>query len=71
VVHRFRNVGETTARMLDCSLPGGQDHYLKAISDLAANDGFTGEKAMEISKDLSTIPNSTYKAGVAVTEQTK
>jgi oxalate decarboxylase/phosphoglucose isomerase-like protein (cupin superfamily) len=24
VVHRFRNVGDTTARMLDWSLPGGQ-----------------------------------------------
>jgi quercetin dioxygenase-like cupin family protein len=35
VVHRFRNVGDTTARMLDWSLPGGQDHYFKAISDLA------------------------------------
>ena len=30
VVHRFKNVGDTTARMLDWSLPGGQDHYFKA-----------------------------------------
>jgi len=34
-VHRFRNVGDTTACMLDWSLPGGQDQYFKAISDLA------------------------------------
>jgi mannose-6-phosphate isomerase-like protein (cupin superfamily) len=54
VVHRFKNVGETTARMLDWSLPGGQDHYFKAISELAASDGFTGEKAMEISKKFDT-----------------
>jgi quercetin dioxygenase-like cupin family protein len=54
VVHRFKNVGDTTARMLDWSLPGGQDHYFKAISDLAASDGFTGEKAMEISKKFDT-----------------
>jgi mannose-6-phosphate isomerase-like protein (cupin superfamily) len=54
VVHRFRNVGDTTARMLDWSQPGGQDHYFKAISELAANDGFTGEKAMEISKKFDT-----------------
>jgi quercetin dioxygenase-like cupin family protein len=54
VVHRFRNVGDTTACMLDWSLPGGQDHYFKAISDLAASDGFTGEKAMEISKKFDT-----------------
>jgi len=54
VVHRFKNVGETTARMLDWSLPGGQDHYFKAISELAAGDGFTGEKVMEISKEFDT-----------------
>ena len=54
VVHRFRNVGDTTARMLDWSLPGGQDHYFKAISDLAAGDGFTGEKVQEISKQFDT-----------------
>ncbi len=54
VVHRFKNVGATTARMLDWSLPGGQDHYFKAISELAADGGFTGEKVMEISKKFDT-----------------
>src|SRR5262245_11912805 len=53
VVHRFKNVGDSTACMLDWSLPGGQDHYFKAISDLAG-DGFTGEKVMEISKKFDT-----------------
>ena len=54
VIHRFKNVGTTIGRMLDWSLPGGQDHYFRAISDLAASDGFTGEKAMEISKNFDT-----------------
>ena len=54
VVHRFKNVGDTMACMLDWSLPGGQDRYFKAISDLAAGDGFTGEKAMEINKKFDT-----------------
>jgi quercetin dioxygenase-like cupin family protein len=54
VVHRFRNIGDATACMLDWSLPGGQDHYFKAISDLAADGGFTGEKVMEISKKFDT-----------------
>ena len=54
VVHRFKNIGETTGCMLDWTLPGGQDHYFKAISDLAAGDGFTGEKVMEISKKFDT-----------------
>jgi len=54
VVHRFRNVSDTMACMLDWSLPGGQDRYFKAISDLAAGDGFTSEKAMEISMKFDT-----------------
>ena len=54
VVHRFKNIGDTTARMLDWSLPGGQDHYFKAISDLAASSGFSGEKALEISEKFDT-----------------
>jgi quercetin dioxygenase-like cupin family protein len=54
VVHRFKSVGDTTTRMLEWSLPGGLDHYFKAISDLAAGDGFTPEKAMEISRKFDT-----------------
>ena len=54
VVHRFKNIGDTTACMLDWSLPGGQDRYFKAISELAADGGFTGEKAMEISTKFDT-----------------
>ena len=54
IVHRFKNIGKTTARMLDWTLPGGLDHYFKAISELAADGGFTGEKAMEISRRFDT-----------------
>jgi mannose-6-phosphate isomerase-like protein (cupin superfamily) len=50
VVHRFKNVGNTTGCMLDWTLPGGQDHYFKAISELAASGDFTPEKVMEINK---------------------
>lgn len=50
VVHRFKNVGTTIARMLDCSLPGGQDRYFEAVSALAADGNFTGEKVQEINK---------------------
>jgi len=54
VVHRFKNIGDTTACMLDWTLPGGQDHYFKTISELAAGDGFTGEKVAEINKKFDT-----------------
>ena len=36
--------------MVDWSLPGGQDHYFKAISALVDDGAFTSEKALEISK---------------------
>ena len=54
VVHRFKNIGETTGCMLDWTWPGGQDHYFKAISDLAADGCLTGEKVMEINKKFDT-----------------
>ena len=54
VVHRFKNVGDTTGRMLDWSLPGGHDHYFKAISELGASGGLTGEKVMEINEQFDT-----------------
>jgi mannose-6-phosphate isomerase-like protein (cupin superfamily) len=54
VVHRFKNVGRVKGRMLGWSLPGGQDRYLKAISELAAGGGFTSEKVIEISKTFDT-----------------
>ena len=54
VVHGFKNVGGVTGRMLGWSPPGGQDHCLKAISDLAAGGGFTSEKVIEISKTFDT-----------------
>jgi hypothetical protein len=40
--------------MLDLSLPGGHDHYFKAISELAADGGPTGENVMEINKKFNT-----------------
>jgi len=54
VVHRFKNVGRITGRMLGWTLPGGQDHYLKAISEFTAGGGFTSEKVTEISKAFDT-----------------
>jgi mannose-6-phosphate isomerase-like protein (cupin superfamily) len=54
IVHRFKNIGFVTGRMLGWSLPGGQDRYLKAISELTAGGGFTSEKVIEISKTFDT-----------------
>jgi len=54
VIHRFKNVGDTTACMLDWSLPGGQDHYFKAMAEVAPGDDFAGQKMMEINKKFNT-----------------
>jgi mannose-6-phosphate isomerase-like protein (cupin superfamily) len=54
VVHSFKNIGETTASMLDWSLPGGQDHYFNTTAELANGGGFTGEKGLEISRQFDT-----------------
>ena len=53
-VHRFKNIGQGLASMLDWSLPGGQDRYFTEISELAAGGGFSGDKVMEISKRFDT-----------------
>jgi mannose-6-phosphate isomerase-like protein (cupin superfamily) len=50
VTHRFKNIGSDVGRMLDWSLPGGQDHYFKAISELAASGQFGAAKALEVSQ---------------------
>jgi len=54
VMHRFKNVGDTTACMLDWSLPGGQDHYFKAIAEIAAGGGSIDERVTEINKRFNT-----------------
>jgi len=54
VTHRFRNIGPTDGHMLDWSLPGGQDKYFKAISDLAAIGQFGTLAAKELSERFDT-----------------
>lgn len=54
VVHRFKNIGDITGCMLDWTLPGGQDHYFKAISELGVSGSLTGEKVMEINEKFNT-----------------
>jgi mannose-6-phosphate isomerase-like protein (cupin superfamily) len=55
VVHRFKNSGDTTACMLDWTLPGGQDHFFKSIAELEAGGGLTAEKVIETSRQFDTI----------------
>ncbi|GAB7524561.1 hypothetical protein PBS_35480 [Paraburkholderia sp. 2C] len=54
VTHRFKNIGTTVGHMLDWSLPGGQDKYFKAISDLMAIGQFGTLAAKELSARFDT-----------------
>lgn len=49
-VHSFKNVGTTTARMLDWSLPGGQDLYFEKVAELTGGGGFDVATAIEVSR---------------------
>ncbi|NVZ53849.1 cupin domain-containing protein [Pseudomonas sp. B6002] len=53
-VHSFKNIGSTVARMLDWTLPGGQDTYFQAIDALAAEGGFDAAKAKALSLEYDT-----------------
>src|SRR5262245_23745343 len=54
VVNRFKNIGHITGRTPGRSLPGAQDRYPNAISELADGGGFTSEKVIEVSKRFDT-----------------
>ena len=41
-------------RMLDWSLPGGQDQYFRAMAELAPGDELAGEKMAAINKKFNT-----------------
>ena len=57
---------DPSSASFDWSLPGGQDHYFKAIADLAAGGGFTDDKVMEINKRFNTdFPRASDTRGTA------
>ncbi|MCZ6510323.1 MAG: cupin domain-containing protein [Alphaproteobacteria bacterium] len=45
--HTFKNIGDTTAKMLDWSLPGGQDHYFQEIDEMGKGGAGFGPEMME------------------------
>lgn len=46
-VHTFRNITDKPARMLDWSLPGGQDRYFREVSEMGKGGAGFGEEMME------------------------
>lgn len=53
--HSFKNIGTETARLLDWSLPGGQDKYFREVdSRQKSGDGFTGNDVAEVNARYDT-----------------
>jgi len=53
-VHTFKNVGTATARMLDWSLPGGQDNYFRVVSEQQSDGSFNATNIAELSARFDT-----------------
>ena len=45
-VHTFKNIGDTPAKMLDWSLPGGQDRYFREIDEMGQGGSGFGDEMM-------------------------
>jgi oxalate decarboxylase/phosphoglucose isomerase-like protein (cupin superfamily) len=46
-VHSFKNVGDTPAKQLDWTLPGGQDRYFCEIDNMGKGGAGFGPQMME------------------------
>lgn len=54
-LHTFKNVGQSVAKMLDWSIPGGQDRYFTKVDQLASGGGFTGDTVNQIHAEFDTL----------------
>ncbi len=54
-LHTFKNVGQTVAKMVDWSIPGGQDKYFLKVHELVADGSFTGEIANQVNAQFDTL----------------
>jgi mannose-6-phosphate isomerase-like protein (cupin superfamily) len=65
VAHRFRNIGDTAACLLDWSLPAGQDHYFQEISKLAGCNGCAvGRAAQTVEKFAANLLPARHQSPV-------
>ncbi|WP_232243706.1 cupin domain-containing protein [Paraburkholderia sp. SOS3] len=53
-VHGFRNIGPGDARMLDWSLPAGQDRYFRTVHAQQTDGSFNPENMGELSRQFDT-----------------
>ena len=52
--HSFKNVGASTARLLEWTVPGGSEPYFRAVYEMEASGGFDPERLAEINEQFAT-----------------
>lgn len=53
-LHAFKNVGTTSGRMLEWTIPGDNEQYFRAVHDMQNAGGFDPERFAEINQRFAT-----------------
>ena len=53
-VHSFKNIGTSSAKLLEWTIPGGNESYFRKVHEMEANAGFDPKRLTEINKQLAT-----------------
>jgi len=53
-IHSFKNIGTSIARMLEWTVPGGNEPYFRAVYEMEVNGGFDPKRLAEINKQFAT-----------------
>src|SRR5271165_2168642 len=52
--HSFKNIGASTTRLLEWTVPGGNEPYFRAAYEMEANGGFDPKRLAEINEQFAT-----------------
>jgi mannose-6-phosphate isomerase-like protein (cupin superfamily) len=52
--HSFKNIGASTARLLEWTVPGDNEPYFRAVYEMEASGGFDPKRLTEINEQFAT-----------------
>ena len=52
--HSFKNIGASTARLLEWTVPGNNERYFRAVYEMEVNGGFDPKRLAEINEQFAT-----------------
>ena len=52
--HSFKNIGASTARLLEWTVPGENERYFRAVYEMEVNGGFDPKRLAEINERFAT-----------------